>query len=236
MVEELSSIETLKTDFLSNVSHEIKPPLAIIQNNAELLKSSNLSDKQRMECTDNILHATKRLSGLITNMLKLSKLEKQVIKLKPEPYDICSQLCECALQFEDQWDKKDVEFVAEIEDRVIIKADAGLLELVWTNLLSNALKFTPNGGTISIIQTSDEEKVTVSVTDTGCGMDTKTQKHIFDKFYQGDRLSILSGTKNIKVPLYRHRKPSALRKLLFHFCHWKPLCWYSLVTTNPSVN
>lgn len=186
MVEELGSIETLKTDFFSNVSHEIKTPLSVIQNNAELLKSDTITEGQRTQCIENILHATKRLSGLITNMLKLNKLEKQVIKPKPEPYDLCIQLCDCALQFENQWEKKDIEFIADMEDRAMIKADAELLEIVWTNLLSNALKFTPSGGTITITQTSDEEKVTVSVMDTGFGMDSQTQKRIFDKFYQGD--------------------------------------------------
>ena len=186
MVEELGSIETLKTDFFSNVSHEIKTPLAVIQNNAELLHREEITEAQRMEYTENILHATKRLSSLITNMLKLNKLEKQVIKPQPQEFDLCAQLCDCALQFEDMWDKKEIEFEADMEDRVTICADAGLLELVWTNLLSNAMKFTPSGGTITITQTSDEDSVTVSISDTGCGMDEKTVKRIFDKFYQGD--------------------------------------------------
>lgn len=186
MVEELGSIETLKTDFFSNVSHEIKTPLAVIQNNAELLHREEITEEQRLEYTENILHATKRLSSLITNMLKLNKLEKQVIKPQPHNFDLCAQLCDCALQFEDMWDKKEIEFEADMEDRVMICADAGLLELVWTNLLSNAMKFTPSGGTITITQTSDEENVTVSISDTGCGMDEKTVKRIFDKFYQGD--------------------------------------------------
>ena len=186
MVEELGSIETLKTDFFSNVSHEIKTPLAVIQNNAELLHREEITEEQRMEYTENILHATKRLSSLITNMLKLNKLEKQVIKPQPQEFDLCAQLCDCALQFEDMWDKKEIEFEADMEDRVTICADAGLLELVWTNLLSNAMKFTPSGGTITITQTSDEDSVTVSISDTGCGMDEKTAKRMFDKFYQGD--------------------------------------------------
>ncbi|MGM9605833.1 MAG: ATP-binding protein [Faecousia sp.] len=186
MVEELGSIETLKTDFFSNVSHEIKTPLAVIHNNADLLNRDGATEERRKECAENILHATRRLSNLITNMLKLNKLEKQVIKPMPQPYDVCAQICECALQFEDVWDRKNIEFVAEIEDRAIIQADAGLLDLVWTNLLSNAMKFTPPGGTVTITQTSDAESVTVCVSDTGCGMEESVVKRIFDKFYQGD--------------------------------------------------
>lgn len=186
MVEELGSIETLKTDFFSNVSHEIKTPLAVIQSNAELLQRDHLNEEQQKECTETILHATKRLSNLITNMLKLNKLEKQAIKLAPQHYDVCKQLCECALQFENIWEKKNIEFEADLEDKAIVMADEELLSIVWTNLLSNAMKFTPDGGTVTLTQTSDEEYVTVSVADTGCGMDENTIKHIFDKFYQGD--------------------------------------------------
>lgn len=186
MVEELGSIETLKTDFVSNVSHEIKTPLAVIHNNAALLDRPGLSDDQRREYTENIRHATKRLSNLVVNMLKLNRLEKQVIHPVPTPYDLSAQLCSCALQFEDLWDKKDIEFEADIEDRAMIQADEGLLELVWTNLLSNAIKFTPAGGTVTVTQTSTPEHITVCVADTGCGMAERTKKRIFEKFYQGD--------------------------------------------------
>lgn len=186
MVEELGSIETLKTDFFSNVSHEIRTPLAVIQSYASMLENEALTPAQRKEYTDTILDATRRLSDLITNLLKLNKLEKQNIAPQAEPYDLCRQLCECALLFEDRWEQKSIEFVTQIEDRATINADASLLELVWNNLLSNAIKFTPPGGTVTLRQTSTESDVTVSVTDTGCGMDNETLAHIFDKFYQGD--------------------------------------------------
>lgn len=186
MVEELGSIETLKTDFVSNVSHEIKTPLAVINNNAQLLNRSGITEQQRFEYTADILSAVRRLSELIYNMLKLNKLEKQVITPAPESFDISAQVCECALQFEDMWERKNISFEAELEERVIVEADAGLLELVWTNLFSNAFKFTPEGGTVSLQQKSDGKYVAVSISDTGCGMSEETVGHIFDKFYQGD--------------------------------------------------
>ena len=186
MVEELGSIETLKTDFFSDVSHEFKSPLAVISSNAELLqKSGGLSDEQT-EQVDNIRYATRRLANLVQNMLKLNKLEKQTIRPMPEVFNVCAQLCDCAVQFEDVWERKDIEFEADLEDSAAVYADAGLAEIVWTNLLSNAFKFTPEGGTVTLTQRTEETCVRVTVTDNGCGMAPETVKHIFDKFYQGD--------------------------------------------------
>ena len=186
MVEELGSIETLKTDFFSDVSHEFKSPLAVISSNAELLQKSGTLSTAQAEQVENIRYATRRLSNLIQNMLKLNKLEKQTIRPLPEDFDVCSQLCECAVQFEDLWERKSLDFEADLEDRALISADPGLTELMWTNLLSNATKFTPEGGTVTLRQWTEADQVLVSVTDTGCGMAPETLRHIYDKFYQGD--------------------------------------------------
>ncbi|HIT34121.1 MAG TPA: HAMP domain-containing histidine kinase [Candidatus Faecousia intestinigallinarum] len=186
MVEDLGSIETLKTDFFSNVSHEIKTPLAVIQNTAELLRNERLPAPQRQEYVETVISASKRLSSLITNILKLNKLEKQAIVPDIETYNLSQQLADCALQFEQVWEAKDIEFTAELEDDAYITADPSLMELIWNNLLSNAFKFTEPGGIVSLTQTAETSAVVVRVADSGCGMDAETVQHIFDKFYQGD--------------------------------------------------
>ena len=193
MVEELGSIETLKTDFFSNVSHEFKTPLSVIYHHAQLLQMEGNLDEKQMEYVDNILDSGRRMSNLIQNMLKLNKLERQTISPAAELYDMCAQLSECAVMFEDSWEKKNIDFEVEMEDRAWINADSGLMELVWNNLLSNAVKFTPEGGRIRLSQTSDEAQVIVSVRDSGCGMTEDVMKHIFDKFYQGDESHAMLG-------------------------------------------
>lgn len=193
MVEELGSIETLKTDFFSNVSHEIKTPLAIIQNNAELLCREGIDEEAKREYAQTIYNTTKRLSELISNILKLNKLERQTIVPEAEQYDLCEQLAECAANYEPMWEQKNIEFEADMEDSVQITADPALMELVWNNLLSNAVKFTPEGGTITLCEKSDENSIRVSVADSGCGMDEETKKHIFEKFYQGDTSHATAG-------------------------------------------
>ena len=186
MVEELGTIETLKSDFISNVSHEIKSPLAVIQSYASALQKRNISDAERSDYTNTIINASKRLSGLVSNILKLNKLENQEIRPAAAPYDICRQLCECVLTFEQQLEIKKITIEAEIEDHRDVNADENLLEIVWNNLISNAVKFCSIGGRITICQTTETEFVRISVSDDGCGMDEMTINHIFDKFYQAD--------------------------------------------------
>lgn len=193
MAEELSGIETLRTDFVANVSHELKTPLAVLQNYGSLLEEPNLSEEKRLEYAKSINRVTKHLSELITNILKLSKLETQKIQPLTKNCNLSEMLCECLISFESEWEKKSLEIETDIEDDIYIRTDSEMLQLVWTNLFSNAIKFTPDGGKINVTLHRNKNGVTVSVTDTGCGMDENTMKHIFDKFYQGDTSHSVKG-------------------------------------------
>ena len=186
MAEELASVETLRTDFIANVSHELKTPLAAMNNYATLLQAPNLPEEQRVAYAKAIAQRSRQLSRMMTNILKLNKLENQQIYPNCHPYDLSDQLCQSLLQFEDVWESKDIDLDTQIPDRVTISADQELLELVWNNLLSNAFKFTPAGGQVRLCLRQLDQQVAVTIQDTGCGMSPNTQSHIFEKFYQGD--------------------------------------------------
>ena len=186
MTAELQGTETLRTDFIANVSHELKTPLAVIGNYATMLQQPDLSEKDRREYARAISHSSRRLAALITNILKLNKLENQQIFPQPQEFDLGEQLCECLLTFEDAWEAKHLEIETDIPDDVRVKSDPELLNLVWNNLISNAVKFTSEGGTVGVCLKEEGDTVTVSVRDTGCGISPETGKHIFEKFYQGD--------------------------------------------------
>jgi signal transduction histidine kinase len=126
------------------------------------------------------------MSTLITNILKLNKLENQQITTQPQTYDLSEQVTECLLGFEDLWEKKGLEIDADIDEGVTVHADPEMLTLVWNNLISNAIKFTEPGGTVGVSVKAEGDWAVVSVTDTGCGMSAETLRHVFDKFYQGD--------------------------------------------------
>lgn len=186
MAEELSGIETLRTDFISNVSHELKTPLSVIQNYGTLLQQSNLPEERRVEYAKAVTDASRRLADLITNILKLNKLENQQIYPEQKTFDLGEQLCECLLAFESIWEEKEIELDTDLEENVHIKSDAELLSLVWNNLISNALKFTPNGGRVCVSLKTEVPYAVVQVSDTGCGISKAVGAHIFEKFYQGD--------------------------------------------------
>jgi len=186
MAEELSGVETLRTDFIANVSHEMKTPLAVMQNYGTLLQTPNLSEEQRVEYAKAITDASRRLADMMSNILKLNRLENQQIYPKIEKFDLGEQLCESLLQYESVWDSRGIEIETEIGEDVHVFADRELLSLVWNNLLSNAFKFTERGGMVSISLAMDGDYAVVRIKDTGCGMTPEIGAHIFEKFYQGD--------------------------------------------------
>ncbi len=186
MAEELSSVETLRTDFIANVSHEMKTPLAVMQNYGTLLQTPDLPEEKRIEYAKVITDASRRLADMMTNILKLNRLENQQIYPNPTSFDLGEQLCESLLQYESTWERKNIEIETDIAQNVLVSADAELLSLVWNNLFSNAFKFTDAGGKVTLTLTADEKYATAKVTDTGCGMSAEVGSHIFEKFYQGD--------------------------------------------------
>lgn len=186
MIEELSGIETMKTDFIANVSHEIKTPLAVIQNYATLIQDSNLNENQKCEYSKSIITASVQLSDLVSNILKLNKLENQQIYPDVRVYDLSEQLCECMLIFESIWEEKNIFVETDMDEGIIIEADPKLMTIVWNNLFSNAFKFTPEGGKVSVSAKRNKKNIIVTVSDTGCGMSKDVKDRIFEKFYQGD--------------------------------------------------
>ncbi len=186
MSEELSGLETLRADFIANVSHEMKTPLAVLQNYTTLLKDETLTAEKHREYLVGMENGVKRLSDMITNVLKLSRLESGEILPQAKRYNLSEQLCDCLLPFERVWEEKSIDIVADIPEDMWIEGDEELLSLVWNNLLSNAFKFTPKGGRVSLKAYTKEGENVVEVTDTGIGMTPEVGGRIFEKFYQGD--------------------------------------------------
>ena len=186
MAEELSGVETLRTDFISNVSHELKTPLAVIQNYGTMLQNPALSEQEQQEYARAITEQTRKLSALITNILKLNRLENQQIFPEKKEYNLTEQICECLLGFEQTWEKKNLEIETDMEEDLMICQDAELLSLVWNNLFSNAVKFCREEGRVFVSVKREENDVQVSVSDEGCGISPEVGAHIFEKFYQGD--------------------------------------------------
>lgn len=186
MTEELSHMETLRTDFIANVSHEIKTPLAVIQNYGTMLQQPGLTEEKRLDYAKAVTDASGCLAAMVTNILKLNKLENQTLYPNARTYDLGEQLCECLLGFEALWEDKNLDIQTKIQENVLITADPELLSLVWNNLFSNAIKFTEPGGAVSLVLATEGDQAVVKVSDTGCGISREVGKHIFEKFYQGD--------------------------------------------------
>lgn len=185
MAVELSKSEMLKNDFISNVSHEMKTPLSIIRNYVSALSDEKLDAETRSKYTTILIQTTDRLTALVTNILKLNKLENQQIMPEMTAVRLDESLVQSILEFEELIEDKKIELECDIDEMTIVTSPSHL-EIVWNNLLSNAIKFTSSGGKISVTLKKIDDRAIVKISDNGTGMTKETGAHIFDKFYQGD--------------------------------------------------
>lgn len=193
MVSELKQMDTLRKDFVSNVSHEFKTPIASVQGFARLLQKDDLSDAERKEYARIIVEESGRLSHLTSNMLKLSKLENQEIIQKHQRFFLDEQIRKSILLLEPEWEKKNIQWDIEL-DRAMICGDEELLQQVWINLIGNAIKFSPDGRRVFVGLQHMELGVRICVKDEGRGMTAQTKARIFEKFYQGEEAHGVEGS------------------------------------------
>lgn len=185
MTQELSRIEMLGKDFVANVSHEFKTPLSAIEGYAMLLQSPDITNDSREEYTEKIINNTAHLTALTKNVLLLSKLENQSQILEKSSFALDEQLRTEVLYLEHEWTKKNISFDFDMPDIQFV-GNKNLLGQVWYNLISNAIKFSNEGGEIRIAAKSQKGIVSVTIEDHGIGIDEDKIDHIFDKFYQCD--------------------------------------------------
>ncbi len=192
MVQALNSTETLQSDFIQNISHEFKTPLASIKGYALLLNASGLSGEQKTYA-DRILSGADRLSALTGNILRLSKLENQPIVIGKKCFSLDEQIRQAVLSMEPLWSRKNLSMNVELPDTEYY-GNEELMFQIWTNLLSNAVKFTPENGSISVCLDRRPDRITVTVSDTGMGIRAEEIGHIFDRFYRGSQPEKSEGT------------------------------------------
>ncbi|MGL5434147.1 MAG: HAMP domain-containing sensor histidine kinase [Lachnospiraceae bacterium] len=184
MVKKLNSIEMIQSDFIQNVSHEFKTPLASIEGYTTLLHAAPLSEELH-DYTGRILKSAQQLSSLSGNILKLSRLENEQEMEKKETFYLDEQLRQVILTLEQWWSEKQLDIDLDLPS-VKYYGNVDLLYQVWINLMTNAIKFTPEYGTITVILTHLPDQIVVNIRDTGIGMSEEVQERIFDKFYQGE--------------------------------------------------
>ena len=185
MTKELRSTEILQSDFISNVSHEIKTPITSIEGYAMLLQSEEVSEEDKKEFIGKLLYNTRRLSELAGNVLLLSKIDNQAIETKKKKFRLDEQIRQSILLLEPKWMEKQMEFDVEL-DSVTYEGNSNLLQHVWNNLIDNAIKFNREGGMIRMRLKEREDTYIFTIEDEGPGVPEEFRKKIFNKFYQAD--------------------------------------------------
>lgn len=183
MAGELKSIEILRNDFISDISHEFKTPLTSIEGYTKLLK--DCSHEERSQYIDIITEETKRLSILSTNILTLNSIENENYPIYTEEFSLDEQIRKAILLLENKWIEKEIEWDIEL-DSIKFKGNKNLMYQVWINLIDNAIKFSEIGGVIEI-KLSDADNPILSIRDEGNGIDLEDNKKVFEKFYKADK-------------------------------------------------
>lgn len=184
MTRELKNNETLKTDFISNVSHEFKTPLAIIQSTFQALQNENLDEEVKKSYSEILNKNILKLTNLTSNILNLSKIENQEIVPNKTEFLLDEQIRQCILAMQPEWEKKNIQFDLSLPETKYFGSQELLLQ-VWQNIIGNAIKFSHQNGVVKI-ELFKNENFVVKISDDGIGMNEETQSHIFDKFFQGD--------------------------------------------------
>lgn len=187
MASELGSMETMRQDFISNVSHEIQSPLTSIGGFARaLLEQEELNRETRRHYLDIIQSESQRLSKLSDNLLKLTTLESAESLFEKVPYRLDKQIQRVVLSTETQWSSKDLNVELDLEE-VTIRAEEDLMSQVWINLLHNSIKFTKPGGCIRIQVRKTVGHIKIILSDNGIGISPEEMPHIFERFYKADK-------------------------------------------------
>lgn len=202
MVSELASIETLRNDFIANVSHEFKTPLTTIDGYLTLLQSDDLTKEQKQSYINIIMNSTRQLSSLTSNILKISKLENQERILDKSWFSLDEQIRQAILLLENKWTDKNINLELKLSS-IAYYGNEELMMQVFINLIDNAIKFTPKEGQIQIIAHQTKNEVIISISDNGIGITKENQEHIFEKFYQSDSSRFSKGN-GLGLTLVKH--------------------------------
>ena len=194
MARQLAKQDETRQKFISDISHEFQTPLTSIQGFANILKEEDLPKEQRVKYANIILYNSKRLSSLAKNMLQLTLLDREEIELELTNYSLVEQMNRVISTQENQAMEKNIEIVFEMPKKeIFIEGDEQRLEQVWTNIISNAINYTNEGGLITITMKKNSKDIEISIEDTGIGMSKEVVSHIFERFYREDKARNVEG-------------------------------------------